>query len=392
MEVEKRILLFLFLSSILFGYSLTITPAYLSNIGFTPLDYGFLNAVRSAAGLVSSLAAGIFVDYIGALPVVVISLALCAAGFGSMSIPSKPLIFLGATALSLGGAAQHVSMDVLISRVFDAEHYESIYSKSYSITLVGSSIGGFAGWIPTLVSSAESLTRAYSASLALTAVLIMLTALPLSGVSEHRFGRDRVSASIMDSLKGFKELSRGTPLYLLIAELIVSMGASMSVRMAGFYFVKKFHVQSNALGTLNGATNLAMAALAMAAPRLSARVGHPIAAYIAMCSLSIPMLVAMTYAPSFTTAAAIYISRTALMNAAAPLYTAFTMRVVSSEVRGKMSSAMIFTSVAGAVAGSIAGGILMNIDLDAPFRATAAVYTIYLLFLYTFIVRRKKLK
>ncbi len=386
MDLEKRILLFLFLSSIVFGFSLTILPAYLSSIGFTPLEYGLLNAIRSISGLLGALATGVVVDYIGSLPMVIASLSLCAIGFGLMSIPSSTAIFVGATMLSLGGSAQHVSMDVFLSRSFDVEKYEAVYSKTYSVILIGSSVGGFAGWIPTLIGKSTSIVSRYSYSLAIASLLLLATLLPLYGTRERYSVRAR--KTLIASLKGFRDVCKGVALYLLIAEFIVSLGASMSVRMAGFYFAKKFNVQSNALGTMNGVTNLLMAGLAALSPRISASVGHPIAAYILMCASSIPLLVALTYAPSFAIAAGIYVARSALMNAASPLYTAFTMRVVPSDVRGKISSAMILIGVAGAFVGSIIGGVLMNKDLDAPFRVTAAIHAFYLVFLYAFVVRK----
>ncbi len=189
-------------------------------------------------------------------------------------------------------------------------------------------------------------------------------------------------------MKGFREVCHGIPLYLLIAEIVLSFGAAMSIGMTGFYFAKKFRVQSNALGTINGVTNLAMAGLTLLIPKVSARVGYPIVAYIALCSTSIPLLIAITYAPTLDVAANIYIIRTVLMNVASPLYAAFTMKVVDSSVRGKMSSALILVSVGGRMIGSLVGGWLMDIDIDSPFRATAIVYTLYLALLYLLIVKK----
>ncbi len=85
---------------------------------------------------------------------------------------------------------------------------------------------------------------------------------------------------------------------------------------------------------------------------------------------------------SYAVAAALYIVRTVLMNAANPLLEALTMRVVPRERRGSASSILSLSFTLPATAGRALGGALLDVNLELPLRLTAIIYTLALAQLY----------
>ncbi|MCC6040046.1 MAG: hypothetical protein LM565_04430, partial [Thermofilum sp.] len=123
------------------------------------------------------------------------------------------------------------------------------------------------------------------------------------------------------------------------------------------------------------ASNILMAAFTAAAPAASARLGT-VTAVVALQVASIPLLVAMALSSSLVWAGALYVVRSALMNAVNPLVASLQMRLVKPEERARMT---MLSSLAWQVAGSagaVLGGYLLDVNVDLPIYVTAVVYLV----------------
>ncbi|MEB3851691.1 MAG: hypothetical protein LRS49_03820 [Desulfurococcales archaeon] len=90
----------------------------------------------------------------------------------------------------------------------------------------------------------------------------------------------------------------------------------------------------------------------------------------------------MTLTSSYPLAASLYLARSVLMNAGNPLLSAYTLRLVPPERRGVASAFLNLAWTVPAGAGRAVGGFLLDVDLELPLRATAAVYAAAIAYLH----------
>jgi len=95
----------------------------------------------------------------------------------------------------------------------------------------------------------------------------------------------------------------------------MGFGAGLGVWNAGYWFARKHGAEAPQLGALSIASNVLMAASATAAPAVSAKLGSALAV-AALRAASAPLLAATALSSSLAWASALYVLRSALVNAA----------------------------------------------------------------------------
>ena len=94
----------------------------------------------------------------------------------------------------------------------------------------------------------------------------------------------------------------------------------------------------------------------------------------ALRAASAPFLAAMALSSSLAWASTLYVLRSALVNAADPLVSSLHMRLVKPEERARMAMLSTLAWQAAGSAGSLLGGYLVDLNVNLPPYATAAVY------------------
>ena len=253
---------------------------------------------------------------------------------------------------------------LLADSVEGAEQMVSAYALSAALSLLSSSLGAALTW-PLLghTPQAGDALAAYKLGLTASALLFALCALPLLGVRERK-----AAASGRPSLKVSL-----TALKLAGLAALMGFGAGLGVWNAGYWFARKHGAEAPQLGALSIASNVLMAASATAAPAVSAKLGSALAV-AALRAASAPLLAATALSSSLAWASALYVLRSALVNAADPLVSSLHMRLVKPEERARMAMLSTLAWQAAGSAGSFLGGLLMDLNVDLPPYATAAVY------------------
>ncbi len=383
--IPKELTTYFILDALLSSIFWVVQAPYLKCLGFTALEYGVLGSVFSASVVISTLLAGWLVDRLRAKYLMITSLVLRSISY-IMYLPGIKLLIYLATAINgLSSSLATVPTDVLISRLVNIRKLEYGYSLTYALFLIGNSLGAYLGWVPELVSkySLINIVSSYRYVITFSAITLPLTSLLLIRVKEPLPKRSLGSS---DSVAKKVVLPRNVVsvvIKLCIAEALIGLGASISIRNISYYFILKYGVESGELGTVFGAESLLMAALMIYLPKVSERVGNPLRTYALVSMLSVPLLVSITFINSYVVASLLYICRSALMNAASPLFVAFEMRVIPPEHRGKASSIIRLADRSVAIVGRGLGGYLMSIDLELPLRITALLYAISLTYLLT---------
>ena len=380
--VHRELTTYFILEATLSSIFWVVQAPYLKCLGFTAFEYGILGSVFSASVACSMLVAGWLVDRFKAKYLITISLIIRSASYLLYLPGIKYLIYLAALINGVVAPLTTVSTDVLVSRLVELRRLEYGYSLTYALFLIGNSIGSYMGWIPELMSKYYfiNIMRSYKYAIAFSAITLPLTSILLIKVREpypHRLkdtknlrGRDRLPRDLVVTI-----------VKLCIARALIGLGASISIRNISYYFILKYGVKSGELGTVYGFESLLMATLMIYLPRVSERVGNPLRTYSLVAMFSIPLLISITLVNNYVIASALFICRSVLMNAASPLFTAFEMRIIPPQHRGKASSIIRLADRSVAILGRGLGGYLMSVDLELPLRITALLYATSLTYL-----------
>jgi MFS family permease len=353
------------------GLSMSLLPPYLYAVGLSGSEYGALMAVMAFTGIASSLAAGYLSDVLGSRVVVAAGLALGSAGYLLVSLGPLHAFPLGFALLGLASGASWSAMAALVARSGGDEGIHRRFSGFFAFSTLGAAAGSFSAAAPRALSGALGLgeLEAYRATLAAMSLLPALQAALALGVEEKGSLGRPPGYSAVASMLAVPGVRR-----MLVFNAVVGLGAAMSIHNVGYYFAAKFGVSSAEIGVVYGVEQLALAAAAYYSPRLAEALGGPLKAYLALASASVPLLVAMALSPSFSLAASIFVFRTVLMNAGYPLFEASFMKLVPRENRGVAASLMTLSFSIPAAAGRGVGGALMDLHIDLPLFATAALY------------------
>jgi len=367
------------------GLLWSIYAVYLVELGFSGVEFGFVSMLNAVVGGFLSLVSGLIVDKFGAKFLLILghimrSLGIVFLWLGSFATISAYSIISGLSA-ALFLAAHNVILSLSVPR--EKMHYA--FTRVEALMLLGMFFGGLAGWIPKIVSDAYGLPLVKSYKLTLLSCsigsFILVTLLLMIKEPPRETDKVQVGEPSREELKEF----RRTILSLGIAAILVGLGAGISIHIIGFYFAKKYGITSGEYGSLFAAENLAMGLLMLITPNIADRVGGPLKTYLALISLSIPFLLAITFVNSFMVAAVLYFIRTTLMNAANPLYTAVAMRLVKPSLRGRTMGIIIASRNIFAGIGRFFGGALLDVNLELPLRITVVMYISYILFIKSMI-------
>ncbi len=387
------------LEAVLSFFTWVVTSPYLKVSGVTSLEYGFFAAVISGSSIASLPLAGWLGDRLRPVPLLAYGQVLAAVSAALLSTARLPLIMVAAAVTGFQHSLGWIPYEILLSRIVGREKYHYAYPLSFTLFQAGGVAGGLLGWVPQLLPRVVGvpLPTAYrysilavgASQLALIPLLARLgwgVASPPSrptgeGVRGLRglLGELGLFATVFKRVSGE---SRRVLTALALSEAIIGLGAGVGIANASYYFILKYGVGSGALGTLQAFESGLIAAVSVATPKVSERIGGTLKAYVGIASLSIPLLAAITFVNSFPIAAALYAFRTALMNAASPLLQASIMRVTPEGLRGRVNSLLAVVSDVFRVVGAPIGGYLLSrVSLEVPFRVTAAAYLIALAYL-----------
>jgi MFS family permease len=144
---------------------------------------------------------------------------------------------------------------------------------------------------------------------------------------------------------------------LLIPDVLYVTGSGAALALLPVYFALNFHLDPARLGAFLSIEGVIGGATAFIAPRLVRRWGKPQTATTVQY-LSVPVVLAIGFAPIFPLAAGAEVIRTALRGLFDPTYAAFTMEQVSARYRATLSSFYSVTWSVGFTIGSASAGWL----------------------------------
>ncbi len=363
------------------GLAWAIVAPFLRELGYTGTEYGAMGGSAVLTSSLLTIASGILSDVFGAKPLALIGILGASASLQLIASGEKLLVAAGFMAQGASMGLGMTAWTTLVSRSVDDSklHYAMSYVQSAST--FGVAIGSFLGFAPVAYSrhTGIPLVEAYSLTLRVAGVLVLLSAPLILGVKERRSTRE--GRTSRPGLRDARRMLRGKFLVLATVNIMVGFGAAMSIHNIDYYFAAKYGITSAELGGILGLQQIVMALLMRFMPGLADRYGGLLRIYLAVTTPSIPLLIAMTLTNNLTLAASLYIIRSILMNVANPLYTAKALSLVPLELRGSASGILSLSWSLPASAGRAVGGYLLDLNVELPLRLTALIYTTSLTFL-----------
>ncbi|HDK44944.1 MAG TPA: MFS transporter [Actinobacteria bacterium] len=270
--------------------------------------------------------------------------------------------------IGLGGMAFWVVPSPLMTALEPRTNRTYLFSAQFAANLVAGFFGSLAGgWLPSFFAriggfDPKSL-QAIQWTVMVAAVLYLITALPLWKLTEVR------PAEPTDGkLWHIPRPARRIILILLVPNIFIGLGAGLIIPFLNIFVEGKFGVSFAALGAVFAWSQLGMAIAVMLQPIIAERFGKT-ASIVIVQTLSLPFIAMLGFSGSFAAVAIALFVRSALMNAANPIYAEFTMGQVKEAWRPSLSAAEAMVWTAGWTVGPLLSGwIRSRLGFDVGFN------------------------
>ncbi len=366
---------------------------YMLQSGYSREFLGLVNSMPSAAALVFGLLVGRFSDRIGRKPALMIGIGastVCMLTEVTVRVPA--FIVVAAFFNGIFNSLFIVSQAPLMMKLSDTQNRTMLFSLNYGLQTMSGAIGNiFAGQLPGLfaviLNVQEHSATAYQAVLVASILLGTTCLLPLWLMKEphSQASVEAADAPLSSPAQASKPpaAKRLTPALMAMTarmtapQIVIGFGAAILIPYMNVFLKDRFSISDSLLGILFSLSSLLIGVGSIVAPRLSTRLGGKVRAIVATQSVSLAFLLLAGFAPALWLSSIGYLLRTALMNMASPLYSAFCMERTPEQHQGLVNSILNLSWNIGWAVGPYVSGVVQESYGFAPlFIATALLYGI----------------
>jgi predicted MFS family arabinose efflux permease len=243
-----------------------------------------------------------------------------------------------------------------------------LFSMQFALMLFAGVIGNtLSGFLPGIIESAGLVSYVtYRYTLLIFSVLVLAAVIPFSLIKQKP---PRYTTR-------FKIRSSRTIANLFLPNLIVGIGAGLSIPFMNLYFSDVFKTPAYMIGIFYSLQQVLMIMGLLVAPVIAERIGK-IRTVVASQVISIPFLIILGTTHYLTLAVLSFLARAAFMNMAQPLYINFAMEKVHHEDQPLTNALLTIAFTAGWGASANFGGYLIeHFSYTQPFIATSIFYLI----------------
>jgi MFS family permease len=358
---------------------------YILQNGYSRDFLGLVNSLPFAASFISGIPLGHLSDRIGRKP----SLMIGFLFFGitmlmEITFRQPALIVIFAFLSGVFSMLFLISQAPLMVKLSDEHNRTMLFSLNYGLQTVAGAVGSlFAGQLPALFGTvlhvhADS-AAAYQAVL-IVSILLGMTALIPGWLMEEPPSTQSIAPQVRASngLPLNRLMFGLTPMTLkmVVPQALVGFGAAILIPYMNVFFKYRFDISDSLLGVLFSLSSAMIGVGTVIGPRLATRLGGKVRAMAATQASSLAFLLLMGFAPMLWLSAIGYLIRTALMNMASPLYTAFCMEHTSENQQGFVNSVLNLSWNIGWAVGPFISGVVQQSYGFAPlFLSTFVLYS-----------------
>ncbi|MBB6097305.1 MFS family permease [Deinobacterium chartae] len=339
---------------------------YLQALGIGAGMQGLLNALPAWTLVLAGLPAAALARRVSFARTIQLGSALSLLGLLGIALSTQPLtLILFGIVQGVGSTFLMVSTSPFMAAHSRPEERITLFSLQMALMTTAGFLGNLlGGQMPGLY--AESFGGTPRDLEAIRSALLAGAALQVVGLLPVLWLRPGAQAR-GEGAKRRPVQDPRTMWRLLLPNLLVGVGAGLTIPYLNLFVEGKFGVPFAQLGTLFAWTSLATAVTVLIQPALVRRYGE-LKTILIVQGGSLPFLVMLGFAPSLLLVTAALFIRGALMNAAGPVYSAHAMARLSESDRGTYSALNSMMWNGGWALGSlISGGVRAALEFDAAF-------------------------
>ena len=344
-----------------------VLQLYLKSIGFDARAIGLLSMANIVSTAVFTIPFGLLGDRYGRRNMMIIGgITFDLSLLLLVMTRSFPLLFLSFLLLGLGNASFNVLLFPLYASYFDEGELEEAFGLLRFMNLISSSLGSLLGLVPPLLTRFTGLTlsSAYWTLIAASTLLLIPVSLSLILIKpDEPLGGSKLRLR-----------SRGVIIRFSLLSAVLGLGAGLFLSLVPYYLSVKFDVESDAIGVVLFAANVASAFANLLAAHISQSLGI-FRGVLATLGLVAPLYLSVILSPLYPLAASLYVARTGLMSIYITLTLSLLMRMTDDEERATANSVTSLIDSLLRGVGSAIGGNLMALNLDLPGLISVALYT-----------------
>jgi MFS family permease len=362
---------------------------YILQNGFSRDFLGLVNSLPFAAGLIFGIPLGRLSDRIGRKASLIISFLFYSITLLMEITFRQPMMIMISAFLSgVFNMLFIISQAPLMVKLSDEKNRTMLFSLNFGLQAIAGAAGSlFAGQLPGLFGNilrvhADS-AAAYQAVLIVSILLGMTALIPLWIMKEPP--SNPAPALVGSPSKKPASGLTAMTLKMIAPQVLLGFGAAILIPYMNVFFKFRFNISDSLLGILFSLSSLMIGIGTVIGPRLATRLGGKVRALVVTQSSSLVFLLVMGFAPMLWLSSIGYLMRTALMNMASPLYTAFCMEHTPEHEQGFVNSVLNLSwNIGWAVGPFVSGVVQQNYGFAPLFIATAILYFIAIILQWKF--------
>ncbi len=367
----KRLIYLTSFSSIAYGYLMMAVAAYLPEIGITSEQVGLLLGLNGAALVITAVPVGMLADRIGRKSIFIWGLAglspimLVYAFTTDFTLLAIASIFAG-----LAEGAFLSTWNAMIADQTGPGAREEAFSMSFIFNTSSTSIG-YA--LPLAFPALQALTGLdsrgiHSSAFFILAIVAFVSPLALRSLLKNFNDK----AEFKTSLRKIRNLR--VILKFSAINSLIGLGAGFVIPLVPTYLFLRFALPDTYTGPLLALSGITMGLASVFSPWLARKYGI-VRAIVLTQGVSTIFMFAIPFMPDGSTAAAVYLVRSALMNMGGPLVDTFMMGIVTKEERGVASAInMVIWRLPNSVTTVVGGVLLASGQFVLPFIIATSFY------------------
>lgn len=373
------------LGGIIMGAMGVLFNLYLLHFGYTAAFLGNLVFISSVSGLLTALPAGWLSDRWSPLRLLQVIIPFLVVAGAGQALFVSPGAQMGLMALNaLGFTVIGIVSTPLIMLYSGPDQRTALFSANAAISMGAGVLGSLlGGGLPSLFMRVAHLPEVTAQRNTLLVVAAIGAAALIPALLMRRTPAEGSISVIAATLKGDdagavpeRPTARPFPLtigLLILYQALVGLGAGLFVPFFNVFLNRHLGASTAQVGWIMGLQSVGIMAVTLLAPALARRLGT-IQSALSLQALSLPFLVVMATVPSLWIVGAASAARSALMNAANPAFSAYSMEIIPSGRRALVTSLLMVVWNGGWALSAKIAGVMMVRSYTAPYWITLALY------------------
>jgi predicted MFS family arabinose efflux permease len=340
---------------------------YLKELGFPESNIGNIISATTFGMVLMAIPASILLRRVAIKPILLIATPIIVFSCSIQATAIQYHIILASGfAAGVASVVSRVAAAPFFMRNSTPKERPYLFSMQFALMLFAGIIGNvFAGFLPGFIEETGMLPYlTYRYTLLIFSGLVMAAIIPISLIkqkSPRRIERMRIRSSRMIAK-------------LFLPNLVVGIGAGLSIPFFNLYFSDVFNTPAHIIGIFYSLQQFLMITGLLVAPVISERIGK-IRTVVVSQLISIPFLIILGTTNVLAFAVLGFLIRAAFMNMAQPLYINFAMERVHHDEQPLTNALLTIAFTAGwGVSANFGGYLIERSSYAAPFITTSLFY------------------